>query len=267
MEVLFQPLKIVGTHIPHIFIPHPTLEWPTEAWNSQFLFPTNENIQPFPSPVSATLSHIHDHTNTFLDPGGITHDASVCKDVSFGSPVSFRYESRIPNWTGGGKRNNEGERRRRRWHQGGNFTRNFCYPSLTPPRILVQGPWRHLFLESARIPDIRLSCYANRYIQESRTFPREFEMIRWMMNYLSECLLVSINFEKSDKLKFINAFFLVVNERFKVSLYTSSLKGKEGKLVAIRYQSSSQIEFLTHEIMTLLSTIKFKHWSIQRNSL
>lgn len=54
-------------------------------------------------------------------------------------------------------------------------------------------------------------------------------------------------------------FFLVVNERFKVSLYTSSLEGKEGKLVAIRYQSSSQIEFLTHEIMTLLSTIKFKH--------
>lgn len=29
--VLFQPLKIVGAHIPHIFIPHPTLEWPTEA--------------------------------------------------------------------------------------------------------------------------------------------------------------------------------------------------------------------------------------------
>lgn len=113
VEVLFQPLKIVGTHIPHIFIPHPTLEWPTEAWNSQFLFPTNENI---PSPLlSLPLFHTSTITQTrsILDPGGITHDASVCKDVSFGSPVSFRYESRILNWTGGGKRNNEGERRGR----------------------------------------------------------------------------------------------------------------------------------------------------------
>lgn len=133
-------------------------------------FPDQREYPTFPSPVSTTLSHIHDHTQTrsVLDPGD-----TRCKDVSFGSLV-FRYESRIPNWTGSGKRNNEEEEeeeaRRRRWHQGGNFTRNFCYPSLTPSTILVQGPWRHLFLESVRIPDIRLSCYANRYIQESRTF-------------------------------------------------------------------------------------------------
>lgn len=158
-------------------------------------FPDQREYPTFPSPVSTTLSHIHDHTQTrsVLDPGD-----TRCKDVSFGSLV-FRYESRIPNWTGSGKRNNEEEEeeeaRRRRWHQGGNFTRNFCYPSLTPSTILVQGPWRHLFLESVRIPDIRLSCYANRYIQESRTFLVRDDS----MDYVFKRIFTA--FDESDKLK------------------------------------------------------------------
>lgn len=69
-------------------------------------FPDQREYPTFPSPVSTTLSHkytqIHTHlqTRSVLDPGD--------KDVSFGSLV-FRYESRIPNWTGSGKRNNEGK--------------------------------------------------------------------------------------------------------------------------------------------------------------
>ena len=175
--VLFQPLKIVGAHIPHIFIPHPTLEWPTEAWNSQFLFPT-KNIQPSPLlslPLflrSHTNTHTHTYTNTFLSSIQRTR---MCPLDLLSSDTN--HESRIGQAAVKGTTRERRRRRRRGWQQGGNFTRNFCYPSLTPPTILVQGPWRHLFLESARIPDIRLSCYANRYIQQSR------EMIRRTMNY------------------------------------------------------------------------------------
>lgn len=79
-KVLFQPLEVAGTHIPHIFISHPALEWPTEAWNSQFLFPSNENIQGSPPclyhsfTTSTTyffhaLTHTYTYTHIVLDLG------------------------------------------------------------------------------------------------------------------------------------------------------------------------------------------------------
>lgn len=138
-KVLFQPLEVAGTHIPHIFISHPALEWPTEAWNSQFLFPSNENIQGSPPclyhsfTTSTTyffhaLTHTYTYTHIVLDlrKHGYTHAGNIYKytyeaNVRTGCPLTlvfFRYESRIPNWTGSGKRKNERAKERpRQWYQ------------------------------------------------------------------------------------------------------------------------------------------------------
>lgn len=63
------------------------------------------------------------------------------------------------------------------------------------------------------------------------------------MNYLSECLLVSINFEKSDKLKFINAFFLVVNERFRhIKFRYTLLLWKERKENWLQFDIKVQVK-------------------------
>lgn len=71
-------------------------------------FPDQREYPTFPSPVSTTLSTItHKYTHTHLHKHVLVLDPED-KDVSFGSLV-FRYESRIPNWTGSGKRNNEGK--------------------------------------------------------------------------------------------------------------------------------------------------------------
>lgn len=76
-------------------------------------FPDQREYPTFASPVSTTLSlHtstiVHTHTHTHILCPRSTEDTR-CKDASFGSLVSFlRYESQIPNWTGSGKRNNEG---------------------------------------------------------------------------------------------------------------------------------------------------------------
>lgn len=140
-------------------------------------FPDQREYPTFPSPVSTTLSHKYTHTHTHIHKhvlSSIQRTRMCPLDLS---SSDTNHESRIAQAAVKGTTRERRRRRRRGWQQGGNFTRNFCYPSLTPPTILVQGPWRHLFLESARIPDIRLSCYANRYIQQSR------EMIRRTMNY------------------------------------------------------------------------------------
>lgn len=108
-RVLFRPLEIAHIYYTYLYS-QPVLEWPTEAWNSQFLFPAKiSQIVISGLPFSC---HLHRYPRVCM--------CFVCMQIiqyiclyPCEALVSFRrqHESRISNWTDSGKRSNERVRR------------------------------------------------------------------------------------------------------------------------------------------------------------